>query len=78
MMEVSFFFFFFKVLTYFLFSLTGNWGVAIILLAICIRLLITPISELAAKYQREALLNQQLLRPFIADIKRQYKGEEQS
>ncbi len=67
-----------RALLYFLFSLLGNWGLAIILLAFCIRLFIIPVSELASKYQRETVSNQQLLKPFIAEIKSQYKGEEQS
>ncbi len=67
-----------KTLSYFLFSLLGNWGLTIIFLAFCLRIIILPISLLAEKYQKQAIQNQQLLKPAMSKIKNEYKGEEQS
>ena len=67
-----------KTLAYFLFSLIGNWGLAIMLLAFGLRIILLPISLIAERYQKEAIQNQQLLKPSILEIKSKYKGEEQS
>ena len=62
-----------KSIAYFLFSVCGNWGITIILLALCMRILIFPLTTLADKYQKEALQNQQLLQPEISRIKKENK-----
>ncbi|NKB37582.1 MAG: membrane protein insertase YidC [Gammaproteobacteria bacterium] len=67
-----------KTLAYFLFSLVGNWGFTIVFLAFSLRIIILPLSLMAERYQKEAIQNQQLLKPEIAKIKSKYKGEEQS
>lgn len=60
-----------------LYGLIGNWGVAIIALAVLVRVILSPIGRAAARQQREWLDKQEVLKPELAEIKAAYKGGEQ-
>ena len=53
-----------------------NWGVAIIILCILIKLLTLPISLLTLYFQRQISKIQSKLNPVILDIKSKYDGEQ--
>jgi YidC/Oxa1 family membrane protein insertase len=57
-------------------SLVGNYGLAIILLSLTVKILITPISMLAERWQADVNRIQTLLQPELDEIKQNYKGEE--
>ncbi len=57
-------------------TVTANWGVAIILLAISLKLLLLPVSLLTAKAQARVNLLQTKLQPKLNAIKGNYDGEE--
>ncbi len=57
-------------------TVTTNWGVAIILLAISLKLLLLPVSLLTAKAQARVNLLQTRLQPKLHAIKGNYDGEE--
>lgn len=57
-------------------ALTANWGVAIVLLAITLKLLLLPVSLLTAKAQAKVNLLQAQLQPKLTAIKGNYDGEE--
>ncbi len=59
-------------------QLIPNWGLAIILLSICVKILMWPLNRIADRFQREVNDTQARLEPGIAAIKREYKGEEQA
>lgn len=59
-------------------SMVVNWGIAIICLAILVRLAIHPIAKKAMASQRRFAALQDIIQPEIREIKRQYKGGEQS
>ncbi len=56
----------------------SNWGLSIISLALCVRILLYPLSKRAMESQRKYVAMQKLLAPEIAQIKKSYKGAEQS
>ena len=60
------------------FDLTGNWGFAIIVLALLIRLFTIPITRISLDYQQRAIEQQRRIAPKIAEIKRTYTGVELS
>jgi YidC/Oxa1 family membrane protein insertase len=57
---------------------TGNWGVAIILLALLVRLVLYPFARRALREQKRFNQTQQTLKPLLADIKARYRGGEQA
>lgn len=57
-------------------AVMANWGVAIVLLAITLKLLLLPVSLLTAKAQARVNRLQTLLRPKLNAIKGNYDGEE--
>ena len=57
-------------------GLVGNYGLAIILLSLTVKILITPISMLAERWQADVNRIQTLLQPELGEIKKNYKGEE--
>lgn len=61
-----------------LFAVIGNWGAAILLLAVVVRLLIHPIAKRAMASQRKFVALQEKIQPELKEIKRNYKGGEQS
>ncbi|MDT0635032.1 YidC/Oxa1 family membrane protein insertase [Spectribacter hydrogenooxidans] len=56
----------------------GNYGVAIVLLALCVKLLMLPLTLLAARWQRQVNMVQAAMRPALDRIKRDMKGERQA
>lgn len=54
----------------------GNAGVAIILLSICVKVLMWPLTRIADRWQSEVNRTQALLQPQLDAIKREFKGEE--
>jgi YidC/Oxa1 family membrane protein insertase len=59
-----------------LLSLVGNHGLAIVLLSLSAKILMTPLTMLADRWQRDVNRIQSLLKPELDEIKRNYKGEE--
>lgn len=56
--------------------LVGNPGVAILLLSLSVKLLMSPLTWVAERWQAEVNRTQSLLQPELAAIKRDYRGEE--
>lgn len=56
-----------------IFSFTGDWGLAIVLLTICVRVLLSPLSF----KQRKSMLQQQKLSVKIQKIKEKYKNNKE-
>jgi YidC/Oxa1 family membrane protein insertase len=54
-------------------NVVGNWGIAIIILTIVLRLMITPL--LMSQYRSSAEM--QALQPFLVDLKEKYKADPQ-
>jgi YidC/Oxa1 family membrane protein insertase len=61
-----------------IFHIIPNWGIAIILLAFVVRLLLYPFASKAMKSQQNFVAAQKRLLPELKDIKKKYKGGEQS
>lgn len=61
-----------------IFSVIGNWGVAILLLAVYVRLLIHPLAKRTMAAQKRFVALQEKIQPELKEIKRNYKGGEQS
>ena len=59
-------------------SITGNWGVAIILVAVLIRVVTYPFARRALYEQKRFNEAQRLLAPRLREIKQNYRGGEQS
>lgn len=57
-------------------SLVGNSGVAILLLSLTVKLLMTPLTWVAERWQADVNRTQSLLAPELAAIRRQWQGEE--
>jgi YidC/Oxa1 family membrane protein insertase len=57
-------------------TLVGNWGVAILLLSLTVKLLMAPLIWFAERWQADVNRTQSLLAPELAAIKRDYQGEE--
>ena len=62
----------------FLFGLSGSWGVAIILMALMVRILIIPVTRISLQYQERAIQQQEKIKPLIKRVKEEYKGIELS
>jgi YidC/Oxa1 family membrane protein insertase len=61
-----------------LFGVVGNWGGAIILLALIIRLCTIPVTKISLEFQQRAMAQQQRMAPKIAAIKQDFAGIELS
>jgi YidC/Oxa1 family membrane protein insertase len=61
-----------------IYGVIGNWGAAIIALAIFVRLLVHPLAKRALVAQRRFVALQKMIQPELAEIKKNYKGGEQS
>lgn len=59
-------------------GLVGNLGLAIVLLAVVVRILLYPIARTAARQQAEFRERQVVLAPLISEIKAKYKGGEEA
>jgi len=57
-------------------GLVGNWGVAILLLSLSVKVLMWPLTWVAERWQAEVNRQQSVLAPEIAAIRRDYRGEE--
>ena len=62
----------------FLFGLVGNWGLAIVLMALVVRILIIPVTRASLVYQGRAIEQQERIRPLVQAVREQYKGIELS
>lgn len=56
----------------------GSWGVSIILLAILVRLVMYPVAKNAMAAQKKFAAIQERIQPELQEIRRNYKGGEQS
>lgn len=59
-------------------AVVPDWGLAIIVLALVIRILLYPLSKRAMASQLKFIAAQQLIQPELDEIRRTYKGGEQS
>lgn len=57
-------------------GLVGNWGLAIILLSVSVKLLMWPLTWVAERWQADVNRIQSRLQPELAAIKAGYRGEE--
>ncbi len=63
---------------YWINSFVFNWGLSIILLSILVRIVIHPIAKKSLKSQMEFAKLQEIIQPQIKEIKKKFKGGEQS
>ncbi|MFQ5995261.1 MAG: YidC/Oxa1 family insertase periplasmic-domain containing protein [Acidiferrobacterales bacterium] len=61
-----------------LYSLVGNYGVAIALLAVAVKILMWPLTKIADRWQQQVNETQSRLQPQIKEIKASHKGAEQT
>ena len=59
-------------------SVIPSWGLAIILLAVVVRILVHPVARNAMQAQKRFARIQEIMRPELDEIRRNYKGGEQS
>lgn len=57
-------------------GLVGNYGLAIVLLSLAVKILMSPLTALADRWQRQVNEMHSLLKPELDAIRREYKGEE--
>ncbi|MBL8198261.1 MAG: hypothetical protein JNJ67_04940, partial [Chromatiales bacterium] len=57
-------------------QLVGNWGLAIMLLSLSVKLLMWPLTFVAERWQAEVNRTQSILQPQLNAIRREFKGEE--
>ena len=73
---ISPFIFFIEKVFLFSYQITGNYGVAIILLSFSVSLLLLPIFIFIEKSKKKDDIIKQKMKPLIDEIKRVYKGQE--
>ncbi len=56
-------------------SVLGNWGVSIVVLALCARFFMFPISRYGIREQQDFQKKQTLVKPLLVEVKREYKGD---
>jgi YidC/Oxa1 family membrane protein insertase len=61
-----------------IYGLIGSWGVAILLLAVFVRLFIHPVAKRAMAAQKQFVALQEKIQPELRAIKKNYRGGEQS
>ena len=61
-----------------IFFIIPNWGLAIIFLALVVRLILYPLAKKAMKSQQRFVAAQKKMQPELTEIKKNYKGGEQS
>ncbi len=59
-------------------SVVPVWGIAIMLLSLCVHILMLPLSRIADRLQQQVNTTEARLAPELARIKREYKGEKQA
>jgi len=57
-------------------GIVGNWGLAIMLLSLSVKVLMWPLTWVAERWQADVNRQQSLLAPELAAIKREFRGEE--
>jgi len=62
----------------FLYGIFADWGLAIIMLALVIRIITIPITRYSLRHQERAIKQQAQIRPLLQEIKRNYSGAQQS
>ncbi len=62
----------------YLFKLSGNWGIAIILMALAVRVLIIPVTRISLHYQELASQQQERIKPLLKKVREEYSGIERS
>ncbi|MEQ8819234.1 MAG: membrane protein insertase YidC [Sumerlaeia bacterium] len=58
-------------------NLVGNWGLAIIVLVLVVKIVLYPLSHWAIKNQAKTMAEQQRIRPELDEINRKYKNDPQ-
>jgi YidC/Oxa1 family membrane protein insertase len=58
-------------------STIGAYGVAIVVLTICIRLILSPLQQFQLVTQRKSMLEQRKLAPEVGELRKKYKKEPQ-
>ena len=66
------------VVLYWINNFIFNWGISIIILSILVRVIIHPIAKKAIQSQQEFAKLQDIMQPQIKEIKKNFKGGEQS
>lgn len=61
-----------------IYSVVPSWGLAIILLAVVVRLIVHPVARNAMRAQKAFAATQASMKPEMDEIRRKYKGGEQS
>lgn len=59
-----------------IYELVGNWGLAIVLLALALRLILTPVTKFTDKLNAEAMTKKEQIAPSLKLLKEKYKGEQ--
>ena len=59
-----------------LYGLVGNYGLAIILLSLTVKILMFPLTYIADKWQAQVNATSSMLKPKLDQIKKNFKGEE--
>ena len=62
----------------FLYGIFADWGVAIIMLALAIRIITIPVTRYSLRHQERAMKQQAQIGPLLREIKQNYSGEQQS
>lgn len=57
-------------------GIVGNWGLAIMLLSLSVKVLMWPLTWIAERWQADVNRQQSVLAPELAAIKREFRGEE--
>ncbi len=57
-------------------NLVNNWGWAIVVLALLIKILLFPVSHMTARFQQQVNRYRAILEPRISEIKKNYDGEQ--
>lgn len=58
-------------------NLTGNYGIAIILLTLAVRLVLFPIAQKQFKHMKESQAKMERLKPLLDQLKEKYKDDQQ-
>ncbi len=58
-----------------LYGLVGNYGISIILLSLVVKILMSPLTAIAERWQQDVNRIQTLLRPGLDEIRRHHRGE---
>ena len=62
----------------FLYGIFANWGIAIVMLALVIRVITIPVTRYSLRHQERAIKQQARIGPLLKEIKLNYSGAQQS